>query len=247
MLELEGVTRTFGSLKAVDGVSLSVASGERHALIGPNGAGKSTLFNVVGGSLRASAGRVLFAERDVTRLPEWRRARLGMARTFQHSSVLLRCSVVENVLVGVQREAGAAGLRRRRGLVRRCEELLSTVGLDGRESVRAGALSHGERRQLELAMALGGRPRLLLLDEPAAGMSAAETVRLTSLLRSLPRDMTILLIEHDLDVVFGLADTVTVLHLGRHLATGTPESVRADPAVQEAYLGTTGSLFDGDP
>lgn len=250
ILQLDGVTRTFGTLRAVDGVSLTVAEGARHALIGPNGAGKSTLFNLVGGSLRPTGGTVRFAGRDITGLPEWRRARLGISRTFQHSSVLLHCTVAENVLIGVQREAGVAGWvlpvpRRRRALLERCDSLLHTVGLTGREQVLAGALSHGERRQLELAMALGTRPRLLLLDEPAAGMSAAETAQLLTLLRDLPHDVTVLLIEHDLDVVFGLADTVTVLHLGRHLATGTPAQVRADPAVQSAYLGAAeaGDLF----
>ncbi|MFS8478422.1 MAG: ABC transporter ATP-binding protein [Micromonosporaceae bacterium] len=250
ILELAGVTRTFGSLRAVHDVSLRVTEGTRHALIGPNGAGKSTLFNVVGGSLRPTAGRVLFAGRDVTGLPEWRRARLGIARTFQHSSVLLGCTVAENVLIGVQRQAGIAARMlpapgRRRALLEQCASLLETVGLAGRADVVAGALSHGERRQLQVAMALGNRPRLLLLDEPAAGMSPAETARLLTLLRELPRDITVLLIEHDLDVVFGLADTVTVLHLGRHLATGTPAEIRADPEVQSAYLGTAemGELF----
>jgi branched-chain amino acid transport system ATP-binding protein len=242
VLELDDVSRAFGTLRAVDGVTFAVAEGSRHALIGPNGAGKSTLFNVVGGALRPTSGRVLFAGRDVTALPEWRRARLGLSRTFQHSSVLLHCTAAENVLIGVQREAGLGGRllpapKRRRALLDRCAALLDTVGLDGRSGVPAGALSHGERRQLELAMALGTRPRLLLLDEPAAGMSPAETARLTTLLRELPAEVTVLLIEHDLDVVFGLADTVTVLHLGRHLATGTPERVRADPSVQSAYLG----------
>jgi branched-chain amino acid transport system ATP-binding protein len=248
ILELSGVTKAFGSLRAVDEVSLAVAEGARHALIGPNGAGKSTLFNVIGGASRPTAGRVAFAGRDVTRLPEWRRARLGISRTFQHSSVLLHCTAAENVLVGVQREAGIGGRmlpapRRRRVLLDRCAELLDAVGLVGRGAVPAGALSHGERRQLELAMALGTRPRLLLLDEPAAGMSPAETARLTDLLRELPKEITVLLIEHDLDVVFGIADTVTVLHLGRHLATGSPAEVRADPAVQAAYLGAGGALF----
>ena len=262
LLELDGVTRAFGSLRAVDGVSLRVAEGARHAVIGPNGAGKSTLFNVIGGSLRPTAGRIKLAGTDITRLPEWRRARLGVRRTFQHSSMLLSCTAVENILIGLQRQAGISGRLlpapgRRRELVARCEELLYTVGLAGRGAVPAGELSHGERRQLELAMALGGfdpgsalddrqpSSRLLLLDEPAAGMAPAETARLLGLLRELPRSITVLLIEHDLDVVFGLADTVTVLHLGRHLHTGTPAEVRADPAVQSAYLGAAelGDLF----
>jgi len=244
MLELRGITRRFGELRALDDVSFPVADGARHALIGPNGAGKSTVFHVIGGALRPTAGRVLLDGRDVTGLAEWRRARLGIARTFQQSAVLLRATAAENVLVAVNREAGLStrlvptGGHRRAALADRCAELLDTVGLAGRAGVPAGALAHGERRQLELAMALGGRPRLLLLDEPAAGMSPVETEHLVELIRRLPREVTVLLIEHDLDVVFGLAETVTVLHLGRHLVTGTPAEVRADPRAREAYLAT---------
>ncbi|MGH3713657.1 MAG: ABC transporter ATP-binding protein [Micromonosporaceae bacterium] len=242
MLELTGVRRDFGSLRAVDDVSFAVQPGARHAVIGPNGAGKSTLFNLIGGSLRATAGTIRFEGHDVTATAEYRRARLGLARTFQHSAVFLRETAVENVLVGVARRAGVGGsitraAKRRRELVDRCVALLDTVGLSGRYESAAGNLSHGERRQLEIAMALGTEPRLLLLDEPAAGMSAAETARFTALISGLSRDVTVLLIEHDLDVVFELADTVTVLHLGRHLTTGKPSEVRADPDVQEAYLG----------
>jgi branched-chain amino acid transport system ATP-binding protein len=250
-LELASVSRSFGSLRAVDGVSLTVPDGARHAIIGPNGAGKSTLFNLVGGALRPSAGRIRCYGSDVTRLPEWRRSRLGLARTFQHSSLLLGCTVTENVLVPVQRVAGTAWsmvpLRpgRRAAQAAECERVLAQVGLAARGSVLAGELSHGERRQLEIAMALAARPRLLLLDEPAAGMSPGETARLTDLLAGLPREITVLLIEHDLDVVFRFAEAVTVLHLGRHLMTGTPEAVRASPAVQGAYLAGAheGDLF----
>jgi len=242
LLELAGVARSFGSLRAVDSVSFGVREGARHAVIGPNGAGKSTLFNLVGGSLRVTAGTIRFGGRDVTRMPEHRRARLGLARTFQHSAVFLRESTVENVLVGVARRAGVGGsftraALRRRALVERCVQLLDTVGLPGRYDVPAGNLSHGERRQLEIAMALGTEPRLLLLDEPTAGMSGAETARFTELIGTLSPEVTVLLIEHDLDVVFELADTVTVLHLGRHLTTGKPADVRADAEVREAYLG----------
>lgn len=244
LLELRGVSRHFGSLAAIDEVSLTVAAGARHALIGPNGAGKSTLFNLVAGALPTTAGTLLFGGADITRVPEYQRARRGIARTFQHSSVFLRASALENVLVGAVRQAGVAAspLRaalRRRALVDGCVDLLDTVGLAGRYEVAAGSLSHGERRQLELAMALAVKPRLLLLDEPAAGMSPAETGHLTKLIASLPTDITVLLIEHDLEVVFGFADTVTVLNLGRHLMTGTPAQVRAEPEVQRAYLGTS--------
>lgn len=244
LLELEEVARSFGSLRAVDQVSLRVAPGARHAVIGPNGAGKSTLFNLIGGSLRASSGAIRFDGRDITRMPEHRRARLGIARTFQHSSVFLRETALENVLLGVARHAGVGGSVTRAALGRwrlldRCLELLDTVGLASRHAAPAGSLSHGERRQLEVAMALGAEPRLLLLDEPAAGMSVAETAGFTELVAGLPEHVTVLLIEHDLDVVFELADRITVLHLGRSLATGTPEEIRADPEVQQAYLGAT--------
>jgi len=252
LLELASLCRDFGSLRATDHVSVAVQEGSRHAIIGPNGAGKSTLFNLIAGSLRATSGTIRFAGRDITAMPEHRRARLGIARTFQHSSVYLGQTAVENVLVGVARRAGVgasvfgAALRRRK-LVDRCVELLDMVGLDGRYETPAGSLSHGERRQLEIAMALGTEPRLLLLDEPAAGMSAAETARFTQLIAGLPKDITVLLIEHDLDVVFELADRVTVLHLGKHLATGTPEEIRANPEVQQAYLGAAEmeDLFTG--
>jgi len=241
LLELHGVSRRFGELRAVDDVTLTVAEGARHALIGPNGAGKSTLFNLVGGALRPGTGTIRYAGQDITGLPEWRRARLGIARTFQHSSLLLSCTVLDNVLVGVQRNVAARlwPLRgsRRGALQSRCREALAVAGLAGREAHAAGALSHGERRQLELAMALAVRPGLLLLDEPAAGMSPAETAALTTLLADLPREVTVLLIEHDLDVVFGFAGTVSVLHLGRVLVTGTPDEVRAHDRVREAYLG----------
>jgi branched-chain amino acid transport system ATP-binding protein len=242
LLQLRNVKRDFGSLCAVDNVSFSVRSGARHALIGPNGAGKSTLFNLVGGSLSVSSGVIVFDGKDITGEPEHARARLGIARTFQHSSVFLHGTLVENVLVGVARQAGVGAswfgaALHRRALVDRCIRLLDLVGLQNRYTMPAGALSHGERRQLELAMALGTEPRLLLLDEPAAGMSQAETARFTELIAGLPPDVTVLLIEHDLDVVFELADTVTVLHLGGHLATGSPEEIRGDSEVQRAYLG----------
>lgn len=242
LLESRQLTRTFGSLCAVDQLSISVEAGTRHAVIGPNGAGKSTLFNLIGGSLRAASGDLVFAGRDITHTPEYRRARLGIARTFQHSAVFLHQSAVENVMVGVARRTGVGGsftraALRRRALVDQCVELLDRVGLHDRYTTPAANLSHGERRHLEIAMALGTDPRLLLLDEPVAGISAAETARFTELIAGLPRDVTVLLIEHDLDVVFELADRVTVMHLGRHLATGTPREIQANAEVQQAYLG----------
>ncbi|MFD9302845.1 ABC transporter ATP-binding protein [Streptomyces sp. NPDC060048] len=248
LLRLEGISRHYGSFKAVDGLGLTVRAGTRHAVIGPNGAGKSTLFGLISGTLTATAGRILLEGRDVTRTPVDRRVALGVAATFQHSSLFLRESVLENVLLAVlrrpggRRGAGLGGFRKvsaRPEALARAHALLERVGLPGRHGIAAGALSHGERRQLEVAVALATEPRLLLLDEPAAGMSPAETARLTELIAALPADVTVLLIEHDLDMVFELADTVTVMHLGRHLTTGSPDEVRASARVQSAYLGTT--------
>ncbi|MFE2167664.1 ABC transporter ATP-binding protein [Streptomyces sp. NPDC059447] len=233
LLELRGVSRHFGSFRALDEVDLAVRPGARHAIIGPNGAGKSTLFGLISGTLPVTAGAVLVDGQDVTRLPVDRRVGLGVAATFQHSSLFMRETVLENVLLAVQRRIGA-----RSAAIARARELLDRVGLPARHEDTAAALSHGERRQLEVAVALGTEPRLLLLDEPAAGMSPAETARLTELIAALPREVTVLLVEHDLDMVFELADTVTVMHLGRHLTTGTPDEVRASTEVQTAYLGT---------
>lgn len=249
-LRLEGVSQHFGALKAVDEVSFSVGPGARHAVIGPNGAGKSTLFALIAGARRATAGRVIVSGEDVTALPEHRRVGRGVVRTFQHSALFLTHTARENVLFAVQREAGVSwsmlgSLRRRHTLRDRADELLAEVHLAGREGVLAGSLSHGERRQLEVAVALACKPSLLLFDEPAAGMSAAETARFATLVGALPAETTVMLVEHDLDLVFDLADTVTVLHLGRHLVTGTPEEVRASDEVQSAYLGAaeTSDLF----
>ncbi|MFC9294823.1 ABC transporter ATP-binding protein [Streptomyces sp. NPDC057011] len=247
LLQLHGVSRHFGSFRALDEVDLTVRHGARHAVIGPNGAGKSTLFGLISGTLPATAGTILVDGRDVTRLPVDRRVALGVAATFQHSSLFLRETVLENVLLAVLRRAagtgwGLGGLRRvsaRADAIARARTLLERVGLPTRHDTRAAELSHGERRQLEVAVALATEPRLLLLDEPAAGMSPAETARLTELIAALPPDVTVLLIEHDLDMVFELADTVTVMHLGRHLMTGSPDEVRASAEVQSAYLGTT--------
>ena len=250
LLRLEGLTLRYGSLTAVDGVDLSVARGSRHALIGPNGAGKSSLFSVVAGTTRASGGRVHFDGRDVTGLREAARARAGLVRTFQHSSLFLGCSVLDNVRLASERSVGhpLRGWRSRRhaaGVTEQAMGHLEAVGLADRAGLPSGALSHGERRQLEVAMVLGCRPVLVLFDEPTAGMSAAETQRFTELVEQLPDSVTVVVVEHDLDVVFRLADRVTVLATGKVIADGEPEAVRADPAVQKAYLGgrSTGSLF----
>ncbi|MFD6911632.1 ABC transporter ATP-binding protein [Streptomyces virginiae] len=244
LLELRSVSRRFGSFTAVDEVSLTVRPGARHAIIGPNGAGKSTLFGLISGTLPVSGGTILLDGQDVTRLPVHRRVGLGTAATFQHSSLFLRETVLENVLLAalLRTGRGLGGWRKvsaRATEIDRARSLLYRVGLPDRHDLMVGTLSHGERRQLEVAVALATEPRLLLLDEPAAGMSPAETERLTELIAALPAEVTVLLVEHDLDMVFELADTVTVLHLGRHLTTGTPDHVRASAEVQRAYLGTT--------
>ncbi|MCX6462356.1 MAG: ABC transporter ATP-binding protein [Pseudonocardiales bacterium] len=241
-LECTGLARSFGALKAVGGVDLAVAPGARHALIGPNGAGKSTLFKLVTGTMRADAGTVVLGGRDVTRLSEVRRCRLGMSQTLQHSSLFSSMTAAETVALAVQRHRSGPIVPwpRRQGDVReRAEDLLAQVGLAGRGSVAVPSLAHGERKQLEVALALACRPSLLLLDEPAAGMSPAESNRLVELLAGLPPEITVLFVEHDLDLVFRLADAVTVLHLGQVLLSGTPEEVRASEDVRTAYLGTS--------
>jgi branched-chain amino acid transport system ATP-binding protein len=241
VLSCKGLARAFGALRAVDGVDLALPTGARHALIGPNGAGKSTLFQLLAGGLRPTTGRVWLAGRDVTRLPDARRARLGLGQMFQHSSLFLSMTVAENVALAAQRTMGRAWSpipRRSRALDQRVDQLLDEVGLPGRRGVGVGTLSHGEARQLELAVALAAAPRVLLLDEPAAGLSPAESERFAGVIQQLPAAITVLFVEHDLDLVFRLATRVTVLHLGKVLLSGTPDEVRGSTEVQEAYLGT---------
>jgi branched-chain amino acid transport system ATP-binding protein len=243
LLVTEGLTRRFAGIMALRGVSLEIEAGERHAVIGPNGAGKTTLFNVISGELAPTSGRVLLEMRPITGLPPHRIATLGVARTFQRRNLLLNLTALENVRLAAQART-AATLRLLTSTARLTHlrdealALLARMGLEGRDAVLARALSHGEQRQLEIALALAGRPRVLLLDEPTAGMSPAETARMTALLSHLGRDQTFVVIEHDMDVVFALADRITVLHLGQVVACGTPEAVRADARVQEVYLGS---------
>jgi branched-chain amino acid transport system ATP-binding protein len=241
LLSLSGVGRSFGALKAVDDVSMDIPAGGRHALIGPNGAGKSTLFKLITGALPVSSGEIRLGGSDITRLAEHQRARRGISQTLQHSSLFLTQTVLQNVLLAAQRldRTRHSIVPRQQAAAReRVRMLLADVGLERRANTPVAALSHGERRQVEVAVALACEPRLLLLDEPAAGMSPAESSRLVDLLRSLPHSVTLVIVEHDLDVVFALATSVTVLHLGRVLLTGSPDEVRTSDAVQEAYLGT---------
>jgi branched-chain amino acid transport system ATP-binding protein len=245
-LRVQQVSRVFGALRAVDGVTLEVACQERRAVIGPNGAGKTTLFNLITGHLPPTSGQIWLGDEDVTRLSVHARAQRGLARTFQKNNLFLGLSAYENVRLAQQRRLGLAAraLRPARSyaaVAEATEKLLGQIGLLERAGVVARDLSYGEQRQLEIALALACEPRILLLDEPTAGMSPAETSRMTSLIAGLPRDITIMIIEHDMDVVFAIADRITVLHYGRLLAEGTPREVRALPSVQEAYLGTTGT------
>jgi len=242
ILELEQVGRRYGELRAVDGVSLAVEAGARYALIGPNGAGKSTLFGLISGTIRSSSGRVRLDGRDVTRLGPHRRTRLGLGRTFQHSSLFDGMSAHENVAVATQRTLGHA----RQALLPtsrfpevedRAEELLALVGLTEHGGVDAASLSYGHRRQLEVALALATQPKVLLLDEPTAGMSRDEAARFMALIGGLPQTLTIVVVEHDMDIVFGLANRIAVLDAGKLIADGPPEEIRASTAVQEAYLG----------
>jgi branched-chain amino acid transport system ATP-binding protein len=235
-LVVSGLARRFGGVRALDGVTLSVDDGERRAIIGPNGAGKTTLFNILSGELRPTAGTVALFGADVTALRTWQLARRGLARVYQRTELCDGLTVIENVALVLLRRSGWALGRHAAEVSDRARDLLARVGVSA-PAARAGALSHGERRQVELAVALAMEPRLLLLDEPTAGMSPVETARITTLIASLPRTITMVIVEHDMDVVFRLADRVTVLHQGRVLSEGEPAAVRGDARVREVYLG----------
>jgi branched-chain amino acid transport system ATP-binding protein len=239
MIEVRELRRSFGGVVALDGVSLTVAQGERRAVIGPNGAGKTTLINVLTGEVPPTGGAVRLAGHDITRLRSWERARLGLAHVYQRAELFAPLSARENVALAVAARQGPYRVFRAppRSEHAEADAMLERVGLAGREGVPVRALSHGERRQLELAVALAQRPRALLLDEPTAGMSPVETARITELIAGLDRALTILIVEHDMDVVFRLADRVTVLHEGRVIADGTAAEVRGDVRVHDVYLG----------
>ncbi|MBI2316065.1 MAG: ABC transporter ATP-binding protein [Betaproteobacteria bacterium] len=243
ILRTVDLTRSFGSLLATDSVSLDIQAGERHAIIGPNGAGKSSLLHQLGGQLRPSSGRIYFKESDITGLGPERICRLGISRTFQTSNLFSRLSVLENVRLAVLSRRGNplapfVPLARLGAIEARSLEILEMVGLAGRKADPVRNLSYGEQRQLEIAIALATEPELLLLDEPTAGMSPAETARMIEFVARLPRTLTVLMIEHDMQVVFSLADRITVLHYGRLLATGTPGEITANKDVQDIYLGS---------
>jgi branched-chain amino acid transport system ATP-binding protein len=242
MLETRELFKHFGGLVATDRVSLTIREGELHAVIGPNGAGKTTLIAQLAGELKPDSGAILFDGRDVTRLPVQRRAASGLARSFQITSVFPSFSALANVALAVQAHAGHSfrfwrAASNDKALTGPALDALELVGLGPRADVPAELLSHGEQRQLEIAMALATGPRMLLLDEPMAGMGPVEGALMVELLRKLKRRYTILLIEHDMDAVFALADWITVLVHGAVIATGTPDEIRSDPEVRRAYLG----------
>ncbi|HEY8382848.1 MAG TPA: ABC transporter ATP-binding protein [Microvirga sp.] len=242
ILELRSLRKTYGALVVTDEVSLGIRPGELHAIIGPNGAGKTTLIHQISGLAESDSGSILFDGEDITRLPMHRRVVRGLARSFQITSILPGFSAVENVALAVQARAGSSfrffgRAATEAALNGPAMEALSLVGLQARAGVPAGLLSHGEKRQLELAIALATEPKVLLLDEPLAGTGHDESQRVVETLRRLKSHTTIVLIEHDMDAVFALADRVSVLVYGRLIATDTPDRIRANPEVRAAYLG----------
>jgi branched-chain amino acid transport system ATP-binding protein len=242
LLHIENLSKRFGGIVASDGIALSVNAGELHAIIGPNGAGKTTLISQLAGELSPDEGRIRFAGQDITGLPQWRRSLLGLARSYQITSVFHDLTVLDNVALAVQAHAGHSfqfwkNSRKDERLREPARAALSQVGLVGREDSIVSRMSHGEHRQLEIAMALATRPQMLLLDEPMAGMAPDESARLVKLLKVLKNTYTILLIEHDMEAVFALADRISVLVYGRVIASGLPEDIRKDADVRRAYLG----------
>ena len=241
-LAVDSVSRNFGGVAALSGVSLGIAVGERRVLLGPNGAGKTTLFHTISGNVAPSAGRIVLFGDDITRLRPDQRARLGLARTFQITNLFPRLTVLDSVLLALDGASGrgmrlVGPLSRDRDMDAHAYRLLERWGLAEAAPRIVRALSYGEQRQLEIALALAGKPRLLLLDEPTAGLSPAETRRVVAMVHELPRDMTIVMIEHDMDVAFELADRIAVMHQGRLIAEGDQAAIRANQQVTDIYLG----------
>jgi branched-chain amino acid transport system ATP-binding protein len=243
VLELKSLSKTFGGLQAVRGVSLKIMPGDRKAIIGPNGAGKTTLFNLISGIFPATSGQVLLFGRDVTHWPSHRRAALGMARTFQVTSLFPKLTVLDNVLLAIEGRRASKFVMWRflssyRDIYDKAYELLQRAVFFDRKDVEVRRLSHGEQRQLEIVLALAGDPHILLLDEPAAGLSSGESAEMARFLRGLDPQLAILLIEHDMDIVFEISDDISVLHFGEVLESGPAKRIRASAKVQEVYLGT---------
>jgi branched-chain amino acid transport system ATP-binding protein len=250
ILELDRICRRFGGLEAIRDLSMSVPAGARRAIIGPNGAGKTTLFNIITGELPATSGRLRLFGRDVTGLPAHARAAMGLGRTFQITNLFGPLTVEENVLLAVQALSPSKyrllrPLRSDRALLGRAQALLEPAGLWAKRDAEVRVLSYGEQRQLEVLLALAGRPRLLLLDEPAAGLSPGERREMARFIKGLDPRITLLLIEHDMDVAFEIVDTITVLHFGCVVAEGAKEAVRGNAAVQDIYLGSDASAGRG--
>lgn len=238
----ESVSRSFGGVKAVSDVSFSIEKGERHLIIGPNGAGKTTLFNILSGAMPVSSGRTFLFGRDITALPANERALLGIGRTFQITNLFSELSVLENVLLALQpAEKTMLSVFRRmmdnKALLRDAHTLLEQWGLSDIAGQTASLISYGQKRQVDLILAMARRPLVLLLDEPTAGLSAAEVVRATAMIRALPEEMTVMMIEHDMDVAFSLADRITVMNQGKVIAQGDVETVRNLAEVTAIYLG----------
>jgi branched-chain amino acid transport system ATP-binding protein len=243
VLELKGLSKSFGGLVAVEGISLRLLPGERKAIIGPNGAGKTTLFNLVSGVLPASSGEVLLFGRDVTRWPSHRRTALGMARTFQITSLFPRLTVLDNVLLAIggvrpTKYVAWRTLASYRELHDKARRLLESAGFWDRRAIEVRNLSHGEQRQIEVVLGLASDPKVLLLDEPGAGLSSGESREMVAFLKRLDPQLAIVLIEHDMDVVFDVVEHITVLHFGRVVEEGPAEAIRASERVREIYLGT---------
>lgn len=241
-LQINDLSRNFGGLMAVNNVSLTIGPGERRAVIGPNGAGKTTLFNLLSGELPPLRGQILLNGQDITTVSVHERVRLGLGRTFQRNSLFLNLTVFENVRLALQAKHGVAHrpfvpVENLSMLKADSERVLAEFDLLEQAHVPASDLSYGEQRQLEVALALATATEILLLDEPTAGMSPAETISMTRFIRDLPRTITLVIVEHDMDVVFNLADRITVLHYGQVIADGTPEEIRSNPQVAEVYLG----------
>ena len=242
LLRIENLIKRFGGIVATDNLSLDVAPGELHAIIGPNGAGKTTLISQLIGQLRPSAGTIRFAGEDITHLPAWKRSHLGLARSFQITSLLRDFTAADNVAMAAQARDGHSfrffgNARKEKGLREAALAALARVGLADRANVMVSRLSHGEQRELELAVALATKPRLLLLDEPMAGLGATESARMVRLLADLRKEVTIILVEHDMNAVFALADRITVLVYGRVIASDVPAAIRVNDEVRRAYLG----------
>jgi branched-chain amino acid transport system ATP-binding protein len=242
LLRVENLVRRFGGIAATDNLSLDFVSGELHAIIGPNGAGKTTLISQLTGQLFPNAGAIHFSGRDITRLPPHQRSRLGLARSFQITSLLSDFTAADNVALAAQAHDGHSfyfwrDARKEKPLREAARSALARVGLERRADVAVSKLSHGEQRQLELAVALATKPQLLLLDEPMAGLGVTESAEMVKLLQELRREVTIVLVEHDMDAVFALADRITVLVYGRVIASGAPGDIRSNEEVKRAYLG----------